>query len=95
MANKQKHPQEKKDRLMVNALLQGEPDDLNLVELARLKTRYRGFPGAEEIQRDLNLVLNKWGFVSEEELFTKTRQIHSTGQIYRRSRDGQTQQDWS
>ena len=95
MTSDQKHPQEKKDRQILNTLLQGEPDDLNLVELARLRIRYRGFPGAREFQRDLDIILKKWGFPTEEELFNKTRQIHATGQIYRRSRDGQSQQDWS
>ena len=91
----QKHPREKGDRQLVNDLLHGEPTDLNLVELARLIIRYRGFPGAKDIQNDLNSIRNRWQFKTEEELFEKTREIHSTGQVYRTKGKGEEAQDWS
>lgn len=89
----QKHPQETKDRLILDDLLTGEPSDRNLVELARLIIRYRNFPGAREIQRDLEVVLHNWQ-LSEAELYAKTRQIHASGKIYRTTATGE-QQDWS
>lgn len=93
MTLEQKHPQEKSDRLTVDDLLRGQPSDRNLVELGRLIIRYRNFPGAREIQRDLNKVLNKWQ-LNEAELYAKTRQIHALGNIYRQTPTGE-QQDWT
>lgn len=78
----QKHPQYNTDRKIVLSLLEQEATDYNLVELARLKIRYRGFPGAKDIQSDLERILQMWGY-TDETLFEKTRPIHATGQIYR------------
>ena len=90
----QKHPQDKKDRITVDQLLKTQsPGDRELVELARLIIRYRNFPGARDIQKDLQTALNTWG-LTEEELYTKTRAIHATGTVYRRSATGE-QQDWT
>lgn len=89
----QTHPQAKSDRAVVDRLLEAEPNDINLVELARLRIRYHNFPGARDIQKDLDLVLQQWQ-LDEEDLFAKTRQIHTQGNVYRRSVDGE-KQDWS
>jgi hypothetical protein len=91
----QKHPQSKQDRSTVNSLLQVQlnPSELNLVELARLIIRYRNFPGARDIQRDLQVILDTWQ-LTEAELYTKTRTIHATGMVYRRTATGE-QQDWT
>ena len=90
----QKHPQDKKDRITVDQLLKTQsPGDRELVELARLIIRYRNFPGARDIQKDLQTALNAWG-LTEEELYTKTRAIHATGTVYRRTATGE-QQDWT
>jgi hypothetical protein len=78
----QLHPLAAKDRAIVESLLEGEPTEYNLAELARLRIRYRGFPGAKDIQADLEKLLNKWN-LTEEELFENTRRIHSSGHIYR------------
>lgn len=88
------HPREKLDREIINNLLQGEPDDYKLVELARLRIRYRNFPGARDIQNDLELVLQQWQ-LSEEELYAKTREIHAVGTIYRDRVKSKDQQDWT
>lgn len=93
MPQDQKHPQEKQDRETINRLLRGEATDFHLAELARLRTRYLNFPGAREIQRDLNLLLQQWQ-LSEEQLFAKTRYLHQTVKVYQRKRD-EDQQDWS
>ena len=90
----QKHPQEKRDRALVDSLLQAEPTDLNLVELARLRIRYHNFPGARDIQQNLDVVLQRWQ-LNQAELFAKTRQIHAEGKVYRQKIAGQDQQDWS
>ncbi len=89
----QKHPQEQRDRSIVDHLLQGDPNDENLADLARLRIRYRNFPGAKDIQRDLELILSRWR-LTEEELYAKTRQIHST-KLYQRMQQGEDKQDWS
>ena len=91
----QKHPQNKKDRLIVDRLLEvgSNPGDRELVELARLIIRYRNFPGARDIQRDLKVVLDSWQ-LTQEQLYTKTRAIHAVGTVYRRTATGE-QQDWT
>ena len=88
----QQHPLWYKDRAIVSSLLNGEPTDYNLVELARLKIRYEGFPGARDIQEDLAKLLQKWT-LSEAQLFERTRQIHSTGKVYRSQNSDE--EDWS
>ena len=88
----QTHPQERKDRIVVNKLLQGDVNNENLCDLARLRIRYQNFPGAREIQRDLNLILQKW-ILTEEELFEKTREIYTKKQIYKNQNDNE--EDWS
>ncbi|MCS6814592.1 MAG: DUF3288 family protein [Cyanobacteria bacterium] len=89
----QQHPQAAVDRQIVNALLAGEPTDYNLAELGRLRIRYRGFPGARDIQADLEKVLRQWG-LTEEALYEKTRRIHAE-QIYRDVRGRRNDEDWS
>lgn len=91
----QKHPQNKKDRTTVDELLkvQSVPSDRDLAELARLIIRYRDFPGARDIQQDLQVALNSWQ-LTEEQLYIKTRAIHAGGMVYRRTPTGE-QQDWT
>lgn len=88
----QHHPLYSSDRQIVNMLLEGQPTDFNLAELARLRIRYHGFPGARDIQTDLDKIMQQWQ-LTEEELFAKTRQIHQTAQVYR-GRSSQ-REDWS
>jgi len=72
----QQHPQWISDRQIVNSLLAGEP------------TRWPGwnslswFPGATDIQTDLDKVMQQWGF-TEADLYQKTRQIYASGQVYK------------
>ncbi|HEY9825839.1 MAG TPA: DUF3288 family protein [Stenomitos sp.] len=77
----QQHPQWATDRQTVTQMLNKEPSDFNLAELARLKIRYRGFPGGRDIQSDLDKILKQWG-LTEAELYIKTREIHERGQVY-------------
>lgn len=88
----QDHPLWHKDRLTLNQILDGEQTDLNLVELARLKIRYNGFPGARDIQADLEKAMKRWQ-LTEDALFEKTRTIHADGQVYRGG--AEDKEDWS
>lgn len=89
----QQHPQYNRDRPLLENLLVGEASNYNLVELARLRIRYHDFPGARDIQRGLDEVLQKWG-ITEAELFEKTREIHAVGGIYR-TKGKKEEQDWN
>ena len=86
------HPQYRKDREVVTALINGEATDFNLIELARLRIRYDGFPGARDIQQDLNKALANWS-LTDEELMAKTRKIHQTEMLYKAQRT--KKEDWS
>lgn len=90
----QQHPQEKSDREIVERLLQQEATNSNMAELGRLRIRYCGFPGAKEIQENLDKVLQQWQ-MTEEQLFASTRQLHATGQAYKRGGGADGQDDWS
>jgi hypothetical protein len=89
----QQHPLYNRDRPLIDILLAQEPTDYNLAELARMRIRYQGFPGARDIQKDLDRVLQNWG-LTEAQLFEKTRQIHDIGGIYK-SRGKKEEQDWN
>jgi Protein of unknown function (DUF3288) len=88
----QQHPLWNSDRQVVDTLMNGEPNEYNLAELARLRMRYNGFPGARDIRSDLDNILKKWQ-LTEEMLFEKTRQIHDIGQVYKGR--GVKRDDWS
>ncbi|BAZ06483.1 DUF3288 family protein [Calothrix sp. NIES-3974] len=93
MNKEQQHPQYSQDSIAVASLFQEGPTDLNLAELARLRIRYQGFPGARDIQAKLDQIMEMWE-LNEEELFQKTRAIHEAGGIYE-SRGKKEEQDWS
>lgn len=88
----QQHPLWSRDRQIVDSLKAGEPSDYNLAELARLKIRYDGFPGAHDIRTDLDAVMTRWGY-TEERLFETTRQLHQTSHIY--DLRANKREDWS
>lgn len=88
----QQHPQWSSDRQVLNSILEGQMTDYNLAELARLRIRYRGFPGARDILADLDKALSRWQ-LTEAELFAKTRQIHQLAQVYKGR--GSQRDDWS
>jgi len=89
----QQHPLYNRDRPLIDILLAQQATDYNLAELARLRIRYQGFPGARDIQQDLDKVLQQWG-LTEAQLFEKTRQLHDLGGIYK-SRGKKEEQDWN
>ncbi|RCJ20475.1 hypothetical protein A6S26_26495 [Nostoc sp. ATCC 43529] len=89
----QQHPLYNRDRPLIDILLAQQATEYNLAELARLRIRYQGFPGARDIQKDLDQVLQQWG-LTEAQLFEKTRQLHDLGGIYK-SRGKKEEQDWN
>jgi hypothetical protein len=75
----QSHPLHALDRDVLDGLLAVQtPADPHLVDAARLLMRYQGFPGAYDLQDDLDKVLRLWG-VSREELHSRTRAIWASG----------------
>ena len=90
----QQHPLHSRDRQTVDNLLQADASDLNLAELARLRIRYLNFPGARDIQIDLDKILHQWE-LTEEELYQKTRQIHAKTRIFQVRSNKREEEDWS
>ena len=77
MSNEQTHPLHITDRTIIDSLItKEEPEDLDLINLARLINRYTNFPGEFEIKNDIEKILNFWN-ISKNELFSKTKFIWS------------------
>ena len=75
MSNDQTHPLHATDKNIVDSLITKEnPDDLDLINLARLLNRYNNFPGEIEIKNDIEKILMFWK-ITKNELFSKTRKI--------------------
>ena len=71
----QNHPLYSIDRDHIDRLLAKEkPEDGDIVDLARLFLRYDGFPGASDLQDDMNKLLSLWDF-TREDLNATARQI--------------------
>lgn len=78
----QQHPQHASDRALLSQIMgDGSMTEFNLAEIARLRIRYEGFPGARDIQADLDAMLERWQ-LSEGELMAKARAIHQAGTAY-------------
>ena len=88
------HPQYKNDREAVNRLMGAEATDFNLAELARLRIRYDGFPGAQDIRQDLDAAMKSWG-LTEDSLFEKTRAIHAQDEAVFQPGRTKKGEDWS
>ena len=75
MEDDQIHPLHDIDKNIIDALVVKQiPSDLDLINLARLINRYKGFQGEKELKNDLEKTLKFWN-ISKEELFLKTRII--------------------
>lgn len=75
----QSHPLYSLDRATVDRLLAARtPEDADLIDAARLLSRYRGFPGAFDLQDDLGRAIQFWG-LSPEELRTRARALWQGG----------------
>jgi hypothetical protein len=76
---RQSHPLHALDRDVVDRLLAAAtPADADLVDAARLLMRYQGFPGADDLQHDLEKVLRLWG-LDREALHARTRALWAGG----------------
>lgn len=89
----QQHPLYNRDRPIVNSLLTAAMTDENLAELARLRIRYQGFPGARDIQADLDKVMLTWG-LTETTLYDMTRLLHANGSVYTSRGSKKDAEDW-
>ena len=77
MEDDQIHPLHDIDKNIIDSLVvKQNPEDIDLINLARLINRYQNFPGEQNLKIDLGKILNFWN-ISEEILFAKTRNIWS------------------
>jgi len=77
MSNEQTHPLHSTDKNIIDSLITKEkPEDLDLINLARLFNRYTNFPGEIEIKNDIEKTLKFWKLTINE-LFSKTKIIWS------------------
>ena len=77
MSNEQTHPLHATDKNIIDSLITKEkPEDLDLINLARLINRYTNYPGEVEIQNDIEKILKFWK-ITKKELFSKTKNIWS------------------
>ena len=77
MSNDQTHPLHATDKNIIDSLITKEnPEDLDLINLARLINRYTNFPGEIEIKNDIEKTLKFWE-ITKNELFSKTKNIWS------------------
>jgi len=77
MENEQTHPLHAKDKIIIDALItKQDPEDFDLINLARLINRYDNFPGAIEIKFDIDKILKFWN-ITKDILFSKTKKLWS------------------
>ncbi len=77
MSNEQTHPLHATDKNIINSLITKEkPEDIDLINFARLINRYTNFPGEFEIKDDIEKILKFWK-ITKNELFSKTKKIWS------------------
>ena len=75
MSNEQTHPLHTTDKNIIDSLISKEkPEDLDLINLARLINRYASFPGEIEIKNDIEKTLQFWK-ITKNQLFVKTKKI--------------------
>lgn len=75
----QSHPLYSADRSTVDRLLAAEtPQADDLVDAARLLSRYGSFPGAFDLQEDLRKAIRHWG-LTPETLRERTRALWQGG----------------
>ncbi len=75
----QNHPLYSIDRDHLDRLLaKDSPDSSDIVDLARLFIRYRGFPGVLDLQEDIKKVMTSWN-LSGEMLNEKAKKLWQEG----------------
>ncbi len=77
MSNDQTHPLHATDRNIIDSLITKEkPEEIDLINLARLINRYSNFPGEMDIKQDIEKTLKFWR-ITQNELFSITKNIWS------------------
>ena len=77
MSNEQIHPLHSTDKRIIDSLIIKEnPEDFDLINLARLINRYDDFPGEIEMKNDIQKIL-KFSNITKDSLFAKTKKLWS------------------
>ena len=77
MSNEQIHPLHATDKKIIDSLITKErPEDLDLINLARLINRYDNFPGEIEMKEDIKKTLKFWN-LTKDILFSLTQKLWS------------------
>ena len=77
MSNEQTHPLHSTDKKIIDSLITKEtPEDLDLINLARLINRYDNFPGEIDIKEDIEKTLKFWK-LKKDDLFSITKKLWS------------------
>ncbi len=77
MSNDQTHPLHAIDKKIIDSLIsKNRPEDLDLINLARLINRYDNFPGEIEIKDDIKKTLKFWN-ITKDDLFSMTMNLWS------------------
>ena len=77
MEDDQIHPLHDIDKNIIDALVVKQiPENIDLINLARLINRYQNFPGEKNLKNDLEKIIKFWN-ISEKLLFAKTRELWS------------------
>ena len=77
MEDDQIHPLHDTDKNIIDDLIMKQiPEDIDLVNLARLINRYQNFPGEKNLKNDLEKIIKFWN-ITEQHLFARTIEIWS------------------
>jgi len=77
MEDDQIHPLHDTDKNIIDDLIMKQiPEEIDLINLARLINRYQNFPGERILKNDLEKIIKFWN-ISEKHLFARTREIWS------------------
>ena len=75
MGNEQTHPLHTTDKKIIDSLIiKKNPEDFDLINLARLINRYDNFPGEIEIKEDIKKTLKFWN-ITQDTLFSMTKKL--------------------
>ena len=77
MSNEQTHPLHATDKKIIDSLITKEtPEDIDLINLARLINRYDNFLGEIAMKEDIEKTLKFWN-LTKDNLFSMTRKLWS------------------
>ena len=75
MSKEQTHPLHEIDKNIIDSLIsKKKPEELDLINLARLINRYANFPGEYDLKDDIEKILKFWK-LTKKQLFLKTKNI--------------------